>query len=121
LPTEVGALDALQAALTAVAKKLEKFPIEQIGNNLEQMLSSGNRLMSRLDKETVPEAQEVLKAARTALDGVGQTLADESQFKQESSAMMREVTRAAQQLRLLSDYLERHPEALLRGKPEDAK
>jgi paraquat-inducible protein B len=48
-------------------------------------------------------------------------LADESQFKQESSAMMREVTRAAQQLRLLSDYLERHPEALLRGKPEDAK
>ncbi|HSB95899.1 MAG TPA: MlaD family protein, partial [Spongiibacteraceae bacterium] len=121
LPTEVGALDSLQAALTSVAKKIEKFPIEQIGNNLEQMLASGNRLMQRLDSETAPEAQATLQAARKALDELGQTLSNDSQFKQDTSAMMRELTRAAQQLRLLSDYLERHPEALLRGKPEDAK
>lgn len=121
LPTEVGALDALQAALTSVAKKIEKFPIDQIGNNLEQMLASGNRLLQRLDSETAPEAQAVLQAARKALDELGQTMANDSQFKQDASAMMRELTRAAQQLRVLSDYLERHPEALLRGKPEDEK
>ncbi|EEF24289.1 conserved hypothetical protein [Ricinus communis] len=121
LPTEVGALDALQAALGTLAKQIEKVPVEQIGNNLEQMLASGNRLMQRLDSETAPEAQAVLKAARKALDEVGQTMANDSQFKQDAGAMMRELTRAAQQLRLLSDYLERHPEALLRGKPEDEK
>ena len=32
---------------------------------------------------------------------------------------MREVSRAAQSLRVLGDYLERHPESLIRGKKED--
>ena len=31
-------------------------------------------------------------------------------------AMMEESTRAARAIRVLADYLERHPEALLRGK-----
>ena len=32
---------------------------------------------------------------------------------------MREITRAAQSTRALVDYLERHPEALIRGKVDD--
>jgi paraquat-inducible protein B len=31
-----------------------------------------------------------------------------------------EMQRAAQALRVLSDYLQQHPESLLRGKPADA-
>ena len=31
-----------------------------------------------------------------------------------------EMQRAAQALRVLTDYLQRHPESLLRGKPADA-
>jgi paraquat-inducible protein B len=34
---------------------------------------------------------------------------------------MRELARAAQSFRVLADYLERHPEALIRGKKEDEK
>jgi paraquat-inducible protein B len=34
---------------------------------------------------------------------------------------MREIARAAKAFRQLSDYLEQHPEALIRGKSEDAK
>ena len=32
-----------------------------------------------------------------------------------------EVSKAAQSLKALADYLERHPESLLKGKPEDPK
>jgi paraquat-inducible protein B len=32
---------------------------------------------------------------------------------------MREMSRMAASFRALADYLERHPEALIRGKPED--
>ena len=32
---------------------------------------------------------------------------------------MREIGRAAASFRVLADYLERHPEALIRGKKED--
>ena len=31
---------------------------------------------------------------------------------------MQEIARAARSLRILADYLEQHPEALIRGKPQ---
>ena len=34
---------------------------------------------------------------------------------------LQELTRAAGSVRVLTDYLERHPESLLRGKPDDNK
>jgi paraquat-inducible protein B len=34
---------------------------------------------------------------------------------------LEEVSRAARSLRVLMDYLERHPEALIRGKTGEAK
>ncbi|MCR5883388.1 hypothetical protein LRS03_11175 [Rhizobacter sp. J219] len=34
---------------------------------------------------------------------------------------LHDLQRAAQSLRVLTDYLQRHPESLLRGKPDDAK
>ncbi len=34
---------------------------------------------------------------------------------------MKELARTAAAFRTLADYLERHPEALIRGKPEDKK
>jgi paraquat-inducible protein B len=39
--------------------------------------------------------------------------------QQELRDAMQEVARAAQSLRVLTDYLERHPEALIRGKTEE--
>ena len=39
--------------------------------------------------------------------------------QQELRDTLQEVTRAARSLRILTDYLERHPESLIRGKAED--
>ncbi|MBL8540661.1 MAG: hypothetical protein JNK68_09855 [Betaproteobacteria bacterium] len=36
--------------------------------------------------------------------------------QQELRDMLQELTRAARSLRVLTDYLEQHPEALIRGK-----
>jgi len=40
---------------------------------------------------------------------------------QQLDATLQEVSRAARSVRLLTDYLERHPEALIRGKKGEAK
>jgi paraquat-inducible protein B len=40
---------------------------------------------------------------------------------QELSNTLLEVSRAARSVRVLADYLERHPEALIRGKQGEAK
>ena len=40
---------------------------------------------------------------------------------QQLGSTLQEVSRAARSLRVLADYLERHPEALIRGKTGEAK
>jgi len=44
------------------------------------------------------------------------TLASDSPTQEELQQTLRSVSKAADSLRRLTDYLERHPESLLRGK-----
>ena len=62
-----------------------------------------------------------MKDVRKTLNSAEKTLADDSPLQQDMRQTLQEVTRAAGSLRVLTDYLERHPESLLRGKPEDKK
>ena len=40
-------------------------------------------------------------------------------LQRNANQALAELQRAAQSLRVLTDYLQRHPETILRGKPED--
>lgn len=46
------------------------------------------------------------------------TFTSDAPLQQDLRETLREVSRAAQSMRVLADYLERHPEAILRGKKE---
>jgi paraquat-inducible protein B len=48
-------------------------------------------------------------------------LAADAPMQQDLREALRELARAAQALRLLAESLERRPETLLRGKPEDGQ
>jgi paraquat-inducible protein B len=41
--------------------------------------------------------------------------------RQELDTVLRELSRTARSLRVLADYLDRHPEALIRGKSGESK
>ena len=62
------------------------------------------------------ELDRTLASARGTLDNAGRLVAPRSPLETELSTTLQEVTRAARAIRVLGDYLERHPEALLRGK-----
>jgi paraquat-inducible protein B len=57
-----------------------------------------------------------LKQTSETLRGIRQLVEEGSPISVELRRALSEVTGAARSLRVLSDYLERHPEALLRGK-----
>jgi paraquat-inducible protein B len=71
-------------------------------------------------RQLLAGAGETLESARSALEQSGRTL---SGFSEDSSLVtdlhrtLHELSEASRSLRQLSDYLERHPESLLRGKP----
>jgi paraquat-inducible protein B len=88
-------------------------PLEKIGENLRKAIAD-------LDL-TLVSARGTLVSAQGTLDNTSNLTGPNSVQLQQLNDTLREVSRAARSLRVLTDYLERHPEALLRGKKGEAK
>jgi len=71
--------------------------------------------MARNINETLAEARATFHKTEATLEAVRQTASDERSTYQLQRAL-REMAAAARAVNTLVDYLERHPEALLRGK-----
>ena len=119
IPTAAGSLEELQEQVTDILAKLAKVPFDQIGSELRDTLHSTNALMHRLDTELAPEAKAMLASAQQAMEAAGKSLSADSPLEHGLTGTLDELRRAAQSLRGLADYLQRHPEALLRGKSSD--
>lgn len=126
LPTMPSSLEGLQATLEEIKAKLKQVPFEAIGvdlrkalTTLDRTLNNTDRLVRRLEVELAPEARATLAEARRTLGAAEQTLSAEAPVQQELRETLRELARAAAALRTLADYLERHPESLIRGKGEE--
>lgn len=63
--------------------------------------------------------EETMKSLDSLLADSREVMSPESDLRYEFEATLRELSRAAQSIRLLADYLERNPNALLTGRPED--
>ncbi|SAK70297.1 PqiB family protein [Caballeronia ptereochthonis] len=119
LPTVPNTLDELQLQIADIARKIDKIPFDQIGNNLNGSLKNANALFDKLDREVVPEMRDTLTQAKKTFNEAQSTLQSDSPIQSDTRQAMQELTRTLQSLNALADYLERHPESLLRGKSGD--
>lgn len=119
LPTVPNTLDELQLQVADIANKLDKVPFDQIGANLNHALANADKLFRQLDTEVAPQARDTLSAAKQTFSTAEATLQQDSPLQSDVRGALKELTRTLQSLNALSDYLERHPESLLKGKPGD--
>ncbi|CAM4369667.1 intermembrane transport protein PqiB [Bordetella muralis] len=119
IPTVPGNLEQLQQQITNIVDKIDKIPFDQIGRDLRTTLSSTSRLLENLDQRVAPDLRNTLQAARKSLDSINELLARDGSLPVNAEQAMTELGRAARSLRSLADYLQVHPEALIRGRGED--
>lgn len=119
LPTVPGNLQGLQESITDLVAKLNRIPFEGIATDLRKTLGDADTLLNTINTDIAPDAKTTMAAAREALASVNRTMQSDSPLQQSTADTMREVSRAAASIRSLAEYLERHPEALIRGKTED--
>ncbi|HDR9484651.1 TPA: MCE family protein [Burkholderia aenigmatica] len=119
LPTVPNTLDELQVQVADIAKKLDKVPFDQIGANLNSTLANANKLFQQLDTQVAPEARDTLSAAKRTFTTAEATLQQDSPLQSDVRGALKELTQTLRSLNMLADYLERHPESLLQGKPGD--
>jgi len=119
LPTVPGSFDQIQSQIAAIVAKFDKVPFDEIGRNLNGSLQNADRLLLKLDQEIAPELRQTLGEARATFDAAGQALGRDAPLQQDLRGTLESVDRAARSLRGLTETLQRHPESLLRGKPDD--
>lgn len=106
LPTLPGKLSSIESGVADVVAKLNQVPFKEIGGNLNQTLTG---------------LQGTITNASQLLNNAGQLVAPGSVLDAQLNSTLQQVGGAAQALRILADYLERHPEAIVHGKPGAAK
>ena len=131
VPSAPGTLSELQPQIAQIVASVNRVPFESIARDLQSTLKQAGAAISQLSPEaqkalaevtrTLASTQQTLAAMQASLDRLDTNLLSPGAPVQRSvEDTLGEVQRAAQSLRVLSDYLQRHPEAVLRGKPADA-
>jgi len=133
LPSKSGGLDNILVAAGDIAGKLGRLPLDEIGQNLNGALWSASGAMAsvqdlmrktdagltpalrRLPEITAGLQEAVAKAGRT-FGSIDASYGSNSQFQRELERAMTQVGDTARSIRLLADFLDRHPEALVRGR-----
>ena len=123
-PTISGGLDDIQDSVGVIAKKLSKVPFDQVSarlinamDSLDHTLKSADQLLHNVDSNLAPQVQATLAEAQAALKNAKDLLGQDAPLENDLGSTLLQVSRAAKSISALVDYLERHPESLLRGKP----
>lgn len=148
LPTLPGTLSEIQPQLAEIVGKLSRVPFDEIGSSLQTTLKgvgglvdqlgpaaqksltelqttlkSANAAIAQLTPEAqkaVGELQRTLARAQTSLENLDRNITDPgAPVQRQVEDTMQELQRVSRSIRALTDYLQIHPEALLRGKPAD--
>ncbi|POA79660.1 intermembrane transport protein PqiB [Pseudomonas sp. DP16D-R1] len=127
IPTIPGSLEQLQEKLEAMVTKINQLPIERIASNLDSNLVELRKSLGQFNAKTLPgvhntltDVSKTLQTANSTLQSAHSTLADDSPQREKLDQTLNELGRTSRSLRDLADYLGRHPESLIRGRPENA-
>jgi paraquat-inducible protein B len=135
IPTVPSELDVLAASVQGILGKLAALPLEGLIEDTQKAIRNVDALVTSPDTQATlkslrQSAQDlqalvasveqrtgpVLGRAEATLTAAEGLIGANSQLRYDLGALLRELTSAARSIRVFADYLERHPEALVRGK-----
>lgn len=130
-PEMTGSIASLHRTLNAADRLVVNLDgrIGPLADDLQNTLAGARGTLASIEKsfsmedgiparigETMKNADKALKRAEATLAAIQTTSRDASNVGYELSRTLRELAEASRSIRFLADYVERHPEALLRGK-----
>jgi paraquat-inducible protein B len=138
-PTTPTQLEEIGTKLSQLVAKLDKVPIDEIGNELNATIKGARRianspevletvtslnaaakelqlLTAELRTRTAPEVNATLQQAQSSLAAANDMLEAGSPLQSRLKEALEELASAARGLRVLADSLERQPQSILTGK-----
>jgi paraquat-inducible protein B len=126
VPTIPQPLQQLMASVEKIVDRLDKVPTDEIGRDVKTAVQSLDNVLRRTDamvgqfnETTLPELARTLEKLRTSLEEFERGYGKDSSTNQELRKALEEMGEAARSIRILTEYLQRHPESLIRGKGDE--
>jgi paraquat-inducible protein B len=117
IPSNPGGLDDIVTSVASLSKNLSKVPFDQLSDNLNKLLVTVNGTLSSPQVgQGLTALNKTLHTANGTLQTMTQTYGTDSNFQRNLEQLMNEANDAMRSIRLLADYLNRHPQALLLGR-----
>jgi paraquat-inducible protein B len=123
IPTIPTQFAEITKSVASVIAKIERLPLDEIATEVRAALGALREAMRETGALAASVNEDVtpaLAAALAKLDGtlaaVESVAASDAPLQREMQRTLRELAEAARSIRLLTEYLDQHPEALLRGK-----
>lgn len=120
-PTTASPLEQFTHAANIIMDKIAKLPLDKLSQDIDATLvslqgtSNAATDMLHSAKGTLEHADNTISSAQQVLH----TFEPGSTTHYELEQLLRELTQTAKSVKQLSDYLEQHPDSLIRGKKEE--
>jgi paraquat-inducible protein B len=108
--------DKLRSAADGVDRLVNAGDLQDAARSLESTLGAANAVLRSLSREVAPRVDQTLDQVDRTLTRMEALLRPDSPLQLELIRTAEEMAVAARAIRSLADYLDRHPEALIRGK-----
>ncbi len=139
IPTIPTTIEAITASLNRFMKRLDELPLETIGRDLqetiegldrivnspelrnslvsiEKILAEVRQLSANTNTQTMPRINATLDHLEKTLVEMNGAISADAPLRHDLRATLQELAGAGRALRELAEFLDRHPEALIRGK-----
>ncbi|NQD74991.1 intermembrane transport protein PqiB [Pseudomonas sp. CM27] len=118
IPTIPGSLERVQEQLQGLVDRLRELPLERIASGLDNNLSELQRSLKQFNSQTLPGVTRTLDDIRKTVNTANSAISENSPQRERLGETLDELDRMSRSVRDLTDYLGRHPESLIRGKPK---
>ena len=121
IPTVPSSFQELQLHLASIVTKIDRVPLNDIANHLDDDLKTLHGTLAQVDAQVLPAAESALGTARQLFSGAEQTLGEDAPWRESIEQTLAEARRTMRSVRSLTDYLNRHPEAVIRGRQREPR
>jgi len=119
IPTLPNPLEGILIGFNKIIDKLEAARLEDTLENLNALMASTSQLVGTLEQSApvlAAELETTFREAQATLASLREVASTDGEIGNELYNALAEITAAARSIRVMSEYLERHPEALIKGK-----
>jgi paraquat-inducible protein B len=109
-------IDELRQASKTINGVLSSKAFADSVDDLASTLANVKQISAQIDQTTAPQISAVLSSAEQTLAEAQTMFAANSTTRTEINRLLLELAEAARSIRLLADYIEQHPESIIKGK-----